>query len=150
MQTFLGRNCFKNMKNVLSFLFLLTWVGVSGQKYSVTVNATGFPDNVGQAYLGIYRAQDDFPVINKQYIGKVVAISGNKSALIFSQLPKGNYALAVFHDRNKNGKLDTNMFGVPTEEYGFSNNARNTFSAPSFKDASFSVDGNKTISITIK
>lgn len=131
--------------------FCLLFVGAFfAQKYSVTVNATGFPDNVGQAYMGLYRAQDDFPVINKQYIGKVVAISGNKSALIFSQLPKGNYAVAVFHDRNKNGKLDTNLFGVPTEEYGFSNNARNTFSAPSFKDASFSVDGNKTISITIK
>jgi len=138
------------MKFALLSLCLLIVESFFAQKYSVTVNATGFPDNVGQAYMGLYRAQDDFPVINKQYIGKVVAISGNKSALIFSQLPKGNYAVAVFHDRNKNGKLDTNMFGVPTEEYGFSNNARNTFSAPSFKDASFTVDGNKTISITIK
>ncbi len=138
------------MKFALLSLCLLFVGSFFAQKYSVTVNATGFPDNVGQAYMGLYRAQDDFPVINKQYIGKVVAISGNKSALIFSQLPKGNYAVAVFHDRNKNGKLDTNMFGVPTEEYGFSNNARNTFSAPSFKDASFTVDGNKTISITIK
>ncbi len=138
------------MKFALLSFCLLCAASTFTQKYSVTVNATGFPDNVGQAYLGLYRAQDDFPVINKQYLGKVVAISGNKSALIFSQLPKGNYAVAVFHDRNKNGKLDTNLFGVPTEEYGFSNNARNTFSAPSFKDASFSVDGNKTISITIK
>lgn len=138
------------MKFVLLSFCLFSIASSFAQKYSVTVNATGFPDNVGQAYMGLYRAQDDFPVINKQYIGKVVAISGNKSALIFSQLPKGNYAVAVFHDRNKNGKLDTNLFGVPTEEYGFSNNARNTFSAPSFKDASFTVDGNKTISITIK
>jgi uncharacterized protein (DUF2141 family) len=138
------------MKFALLTFCLLSVASLFAQKYSVTVNATGFPDNVGQAYLGIYRAQDDFPVINKQYVGKVVAISGNKASLMFTLLPKGNYAVAVFHDRNKNGKLDTNLFGVPTEEYGFSNNARNTFSAPSFKDASFTVDGNKTISITIK
>ena len=138
------------MKIILSLFFLLVLSGISAQKYSVTVNAISFPDNVGQAYLAIYRAQDDFPVINKQYVGKVVAISSNQAALTFTQLPKGKYAVAVFHDRNKNGKLDTNLFGVPTEEYGFSNNARNTFSAPSFSDASFMVDGNKTISITVK
>ena len=120
------------------------------QKYNLTVTATDFPDNVGQAYIGLYRQQDQFPEINKQYIGKVVAISSKKASIVFTQLAKGNYAIAVFHDRNKNGILDKNFLGVPTEEYGFSNNARNTFSAPSFKDASISLSGNKTISIIVK
>ena len=100
--------------------------------------------------MGLYRAQDDFPVINKQYIGKVVAISKNSASVTYSNLVKGNYAVAVFHDRNKDGVLNTNLFGVPTEEYGFSNNARNTFSAPSFSAASFSVSANKSISINVK
>lgn len=130
---------------VLSF----SW-NFSAQKYSLTVTASGFPDNVGQAYMGLYRAQDDFPVINKQYIGKVVPISKNSASVTYSNLSKGTYAIAVFHDRNKDGILDTNLFGVPTEEYGFSNNARSTFSAPSFSDASFSVSGNKSISINVK
>lgn len=129
--------------NLLSFVSLC-------QKFTLTVSATGFPDNIGQAYVGLYRSTDDFPVVNKQYIGKVVAISGNKSSVNFTNLTKGNYAVAVFHDRNKNGKLDTNIFGVPTEEYGFSNNARNTFSAPSFQQAAVLLNANKTISITIK
>jgi uncharacterized protein (DUF2141 family) len=120
------------------------------QKFNLTVTATDFPDNVGQAYIGLYRQQDDFPVVNKQFIGKVVPISSKKASIVFTQLTKGNYAVAVFHDRNKNGILDKNFWGVPTEEYGFSNNARNTFSAPSFKDASVSLSGNKTISIIVK
>lgn len=136
---------------LLLFLMVLSFSwNFSAQKYSLTVTATGFPDNVGQAYMGLYRAQDDFPVINKQYIGKVVAISKNSASVTYSNLAKGTYAVAVFHDRNKDGILNTNLFGVPTEEYGFSNNARNTFSAPSFSDASFSVSGNKSISINIK
>jgi uncharacterized protein (DUF2141 family) len=134
---------------VLVFHSLMT-VTCWSQKYNLTVTATDFPDNVGQAYIGLYRQQDDFPVINKQYIGKVVAISSKKASIVFTQLTKGNYAVAVFHDRNKNGILDTNFLGVPTEEYGFSNNARNTFSAPSFSAASVSVNSNKTISIQIK
>ena len=33
----------------------------------------------------------------------------------------GNYAIAVFHDLNGNGKLDRNLIGLPSEPYGFSN-----------------------------
>jgi uncharacterized protein (DUF2141 family) len=46
--------------------------------------------------------------------------------------------------------MDKNMFGVPTEKYGFSNNARETFSAPSFESASVKVDRQKTIWIYVK
>jgi uncharacterized protein (DUF2141 family) len=138
------------MKFPLFLLLIASSINLSAQKFSLTVTATGFPDNVGQAYMGLYRAQDDFPVINKQYIGKVVSISKNSATVTYTNLIKGNYAVAVFHDRNKDGVLNTNLFGVPTEEYGFSNNARNTFSAPSFSAASFAVSANKSISINVK
>jgi uncharacterized protein (DUF2141 family) len=39
------------------------------------------------------------------------------------------------------------MLGVPTEYYGFSNNARRTFSAPSFGESSFNL--NKDVKQTI-
>jgi uncharacterized protein (DUF2141 family) len=46
----------------------------------------------------------------------------------------------VIHDENRNGELDTNMFGIPKEGYGFSSGAK-VMSAPSFSDAVFSYDG---------
>ncbi len=70
------------------------------------------------------------------------AVPRGKVALcIFSELPKGTYGISAFHDENTNGKLDTNLIGYPTEEYCASNNARNTFSAPSFSDAKFKFSG---------
>ena len=42
------------------------------------------------------------------------------------------------------------MFGVPTEKYGFSNNARETFSAPSFSSASFELKEDKKVSVILK
>jgi uncharacterized protein (DUF2141 family) len=39
----------------------------------------------------------------------------------FINIPKGIYALAVIYDENMDGKLGTNLLGVPTEGYGFSN-----------------------------
>ena len=39
-------------------------------------------------------------------------------------LAPGRYAIKSFHDINGNGKMDTNPFGMPTEPFAFSNNAR--------------------------
>jgi len=49
--------------------------------------------------------------------------------------------MAVIHDENMNGKLDTNWLGIPKEGYGFSNNARGVAGAPSFSAASFQYEG---------
>ena len=49
--------------------------------------------------------------------------------------------MAVIHDANMNGKLDTNLLGIPTEGYGFSNDARGLLGAPSFSAAGFQYDG---------
>jgi uncharacterized protein (DUF2141 family) len=38
----------------------------------------------------------------------------------FPGLPAGRYAVAVFHDRNGNGVLDTNLLGIPSEPAAFS------------------------------
>lgn len=49
-------------------------------------------------------------------------------------LPPGRYALAVYVDRNGNGKLDRGMFGIPSEPYGFSNGG-GAFGPPEFAEA---------------
>jgi uncharacterized protein (DUF2141 family) len=62
----------------------------------------------------------------------------NKSAMLnVSDLPAGVYSVAVIHDEDKNGKLNTNAVGYPTEKFGFSNNPKILFSAPSFDKAAF-------------
>jgi len=69
------------------------------------------------------------------------AIHGKVALCIFTGVPSGVYGISAFHDENKNGKLDTNFVGYPTEEYCASRNARNAFSAPSFADAKFKYGG---------
>jgi uncharacterized protein (DUF2141 family) len=51
-------------------------------------------------------------------------------------LPPGDYAVAVVHDENANGKLDT---GAPSEGYGASNNPKPQFRAPWFQEAKFTL-----------
>jgi uncharacterized protein (DUF2141 family) len=139
------------MKSLLLLLLLVILTSASEiSNFSLTIHITGFPSNEGKAYVGIYRPQDKWPEINKQFIGKVVDIENGVAKITFETLDKGSYAIAVFHDRNRNGILDKNMLGVPVEKYGFSNNARETFSAPSFQSAAVNLDKSKWISINVK
>ena len=71
----------------------------------------------------------------------VIKIRKSQARCDFEDIPPGTYAMAVVHDENMNGKLDTNWAGVPTEGYGFSNNAKGVLGAPSFAAASFNYDG---------
>ena len=49
---------------------------------------------------------------------------GDTATFVFKGLAPGAYAVLVTHDENGNGKLDSNMIGMPVEAYGFSNNPR--------------------------
>ncbi len=78
----------------------------------------------------------------------VIKIRAPQARCDFEDIPPGTYALAVIHDENMNGKLDTGLLGIPAEGYGFSNDARAWFGAPSFSAASFAYDG-RTLDLTI-
>ena len=136
--------------NVFLSLLSLIILNHSSTSYDLTINVKGFPSSKGEAYIAIYRATDDFPVFGKQYKGKTTTISGNVSQVVFSKIPSGTYAVAVYHDKNNNNVLDKNYLGIPTEAFGFSNNARRTFSAPSFSEAAVVVNNSKAINITVK
>ena len=54
------------------------------------------------------------------------------------------YAVAIYHDADDNQSLDTNLLGIPTEQYGFSNNQSAMFGAPDWESASFELNGKET------
>jgi uncharacterized protein (DUF2141 family) len=78
----------------------------------------------------------------------IIKVRDTQARCDFEDIPPGTYSLAVIHDENMNGKLDTNWLGVPTEGYGFSNDAKALLGAPSFSAASFPYDG-RNLDLTI-
>jgi uncharacterized protein (DUF2141 family) len=82
-----------------------------------------------------------------------IVLPVDSTTIIWTQemLPFGEYAIAVYHDKNENGKIDTNLLGIPKEDYGFSNNARGRFGPASWQDSKFIVEDNfYSTSIKIK
>ncbi len=130
---------------LLFLTFILLFSGVKTHKLSIHIS--GISKIKGSLFIAIFRATDDFPVFGKQYKGIVKEVDGKSQNYTFDNLPEGEYALAIYQDVNRNKILDKNLFGIPTEIYGFSNNARRNFSAPSFQEAKFKL--NKDLHQTI-
>ena len=55
----------------------------------------------------------------------------------FDGLAPGTYGVKLFQDLNGDGELTLGNFGIPSEPYGFSNDAPVRFGPPRFSDAGF-------------
>jgi uncharacterized protein (DUF2141 family) len=108
-------------------------------------------NSAGSVACALFESPAGFPVEFLQSATNVMVIKirDTQARCDFEDIPPGTYALAVIHDENVNGKLDTNALGVPKEGYGFSNDVRAWFGAPSFADASFPHDG-QNVEMTIR
>ena len=119
---------------------------------TVRVEIEGYPSEKGIAMVAIERdskAFDDGKLEEFVFKGYRLPLNDKKLTVEFKNLPYGTYAIKTFHDENENSKLDTNFFGVPSEAYGFSNNARGSFGPASFSDAKFELNKSQ-IDVRIK
>lgn len=105
----------------------------------------------GDIRVAVFNSEDDFLKPGKSITNKIVKVTNNKMVIRFRNLKPGYYAIAIYHDKNSDGKMNKNLLGVPTEYYGFSRDARARFSAPSFDAAKFYYKGGtSTTAITLK
>ena len=125
-------------------------VSPAAKAADLTVTVKDVRNATGAVLIAVY----DESSFGKPELAKAKqkANAGNGEVkFVFHNLPAGKYAVSACHDENGNGKLDRNSFGVPTEGYGFSNDAQGTAGPPKFVQAAFDFDGktNKTISFSL-
>ncbi|WP_419809282.1 DUF2141 domain-containing protein [Sphingomonas sp.] len=82
----------------------------------------------------------NFPACVDDRDAVTLSVPTRAGRFAFPALPRGDYALAVIHDENGNGRLDT-FAGIPREGYGFSRNPAARFGPPRFAAARFTLDG---------
>lgn len=106
------------------------------------VNFLGCPNSKGTVKCAIYKSADGFPMDrSKITMGAAAPVINRQAVCEFKGIKPGTYAVAAFQDEDGTGDIRKNMLGIPTEVYGFSNDARNAFSAPSFNQAAFNYPG---------
>lgn len=100
---------------------------------SLTIRVVGLTSTDGQVRVAVFESEEswlDSPA------HEIVLEAGDPAAeWTIENLPYGDYAVAVFHDENGNGLQDTNFVGMPTEPFGFSNDARRPFGPARWDEA---------------
>jgi len=129
---------------------------------NLKVTVGGIQSGSGTIMMGLYDRSAGFLSAIKRSVeagllndkerlaGVALRATVGSESIGFSKLPPGRYAIIVYHDENDDGRLNESTWGVPTEGYGFSNNAQGFLSAPSFDAAAVTLDGtDKSIAISL-
>jgi len=107
---------------------------------SLRVVITGFANDDGNCRFALDNTEYVYESEDSVFVGKVLPIINNTVVIKIDSLQHGYYAVKVFHDENSNEKIDTNFLGIPTEDYGYSNNASAWFGPPSCENAKILFD----------
>ena len=119
---------------VLGLVVALVSIKAQG---TITVIATDVESDKGEVYFMLHREADDtfpdgmeksFQVIKKKAQKGDVAVS-------FENIPFGEYAISIAHDKDGNGEIKKSFIGMPKEPIGASNMQR--FGKPSWRKSKF-------------
>ncbi len=116
---------------------------------TISVHVKNVDSTSGQVNVALYDSDETF--LSFDHVLKSGSAPAHEGivTLQIEDLPIGEYALAVFHDENGNGKLDTNWLGIPKEKVAFSRAKMKTFGPPKYKECAFKVTSDYEISIDL-
>lgn len=137
-------------------LVLLVVTNTISQTFKLKIEIENI-EQKGTVYLAIYNNSTSFDQDNKnknvnknRWVKSIVEVVNKNSFTKNVDLKKGVYAISLFVDSNDNKIIDKNLLGIPTEQYGFSNNATGFLGSPSYNDASFNLINDLNIKISLK
>lgn len=103
----------------------------------IKVEVTSVDKNKGNVVVALFPKSKSKSFPNgKGLIEKRIPANSSSAKVTFDDIAPGIYAVAAYHDVNKNGKLDK-MLGIPKEEYG--NSGKRTNLEPKFAQSKFEV-----------
>jgi uncharacterized protein (DUF2141 family) len=109
----------------------------------IHIKVQNIRNSTGTIGCALFESPVGFPIEYLRYATNIIVIKirDTQASCDFVDIPPETYALAVIHDENMDGKLETNWLGIPKEGYGFSNDAKAMLGPPSFSAASFPYGG---------
>jgi uncharacterized protein (DUF2141 family) len=135
---------------VLSVLFYIPFLNNGNGTLQIKIE--GAKANKGKVYLAMYCKEENF-LDEKITCRRAVITLPEQGPCIYNitDMSFGKYAIAVYQDQNSNGKMDNNVFGIPTEPFGFSNNPSAKWHKPKYQEAVFDFkEDRQTIGIQVK
>lgn len=110
---------------------------------TLNIDVTNIKSATGKVFVALFDA-NGFSA-NKSLQGTVAEVSGDTVRVSFEGVAPGTYGIKLYHDVNGNGKLDRSLIGMPSEPYGFSNDAPARMGPPRWADAAFEHTGSEAV-----
>jgi len=117
---------------------------------SVVITITDLRSTKGVVRACMTTQEKIFPKCRKDPAShRTVVKAGETVTIRFDGVAPGDYAIALLHDENNDGKANRALGMMPKEGYGFSRDAKVRMGPPKFRDAVFS-HGSDDQALTIK
>ncbi|MBW4616929.1 MAG: DUF2141 domain-containing protein [Desmonostoc vinosum HA7617-LM4] len=146
---------FKYCHLLLAMLTSISFAKTANARETATLSIVvdGIRHQKGEICFRIYAGEQGFPLNNTSEVQSGCAkITGSSIKKEFLGLQPGAYAVAVVDDQNGDRQLNRDLFGIPQEGFGLSQNPVISIRTgiPKFKDASFVLKQDTKISIVMK
>jgi uncharacterized protein (DUF2141 family) len=126
-----------------NFLFLAS--AKADLSSNLTIDVTGLKKQSGKICASLFSDSKGFPENSEKALqSECIEVKETPQKLIFKNLKPGKYAVALIHDANGDGILNSNSFGMPIEGFGFSKNPLVLMGPPKFNDSAVEVSGANT------
>lgn len=109
----------------------------------LVIEVAGIESNDGAVIVSVFDSESDW--LKDAVYSEILTISGKRASGVFANVPYGEYAVSVFHDENSNSELDSDLMRIPTEPYGFSNNAKASFGPATWQDSKFLIESESVL-----
>ena len=122
-----------NIKKLINTTIGLSLISLNTYAANLNVTIDNVNSNEGKILAQVFKGHANYKN-GKPESSLVLPAKKGENSFLFQNLSEGEYAVRLFHDINDNNDLDTNVFGMPTEGYGFSNQAVGNFGPAKYKD----------------
>ena len=118
----------------------LLLVSATAISADLEVVVSGLRSAEGHARVAVHKRVPDAAFTEAGVVAATFRTAGEgELRFVFADLAPGEYAVAAFHDADADGKLNTNLLGLPTEGFGFSNGAVGFMGPPDFDEAAVTI-----------
>lgn len=131
---------------LLSGILLLSNSAFS-QTSNIGITIKGISEIKGNLKVGLFADEVNFKKKANPVDSIIIEIKSLSESVKIQNVNNGGYAIAVYHDENEDGVLNTRKLGIPDEGVGISNIDVFRKKPAKYKEAAFSLESDTTIVI---
>jgi len=124
---------------ICAIAMLLITPLVSAKTLEFTIE--GIKSNKGKIYAQLFKGEENYQN-NNAYLSSIAIAKQGQVTITFNNLEvddlgNDDYGIRYYHDENDNASMETNLFGMPLEGYGYSNNAKANYGPVGYSHIKF-------------